>query len=39
MVPANANILFDVPFEQRWLKAMNDLGVDVAKLAYMGGHA
>lgn len=38
-IPASASILFDVPFEQRWLKAMNYLGVDVTKLAYMGGHA
>jgi putative transcriptional regulator len=38
-LPASPNILFDVPFEQRWLKAMNYLGVDVTKLAYMGGHA
>lgn len=38
-LPASPNILFDIPFEQRWLKAMNCLGVDVTKLAYMGGHA
>jgi putative transcriptional regulator len=38
-LPASPNILFDIPFEQRWLKAMNYLGVDVTKLAYMGGHA
>ncbi|EDP46184.1 YqgE/AlgH family protein [Rickettsiella grylli] len=38
-LPANPNLLFDVPFEQRWLKAMDYLGVDVTKLAYMGGHA
>jgi putative transcriptional regulator len=38
-LPASPNILFDIPFEQRWLKAMNFLGVDVTKLAYMGGHA
>lgn len=38
-LPASPNILFDVPFEQRWLKAMNYLGVDVTKLAYIGGHA
>ncbi|MGA7536453.1 MAG: YqgE/AlgH family protein [Candidatus Rickettsiella isopodorum] len=38
-LPANPNILFDIPFEQRWLKAMNYLGVDVTNLAYMGGHA
>lgn len=39
ILPASSNILFDIPFEQRWLKAMNYLGVDVTKLAYMGGHA
>ncbi|OJA00441.1 hypothetical protein BEV13_03610 [Rickettsiella grylli] len=38
-LPANPNLLFDVPFEQRWFKAMDYLGVDVTKLAYMGGHA
>ncbi|WP_342219872.1 YqgE/AlgH family protein [Rickettsiella endosymbiont of Miltochrista miniata] len=38
-LPASPNILFDIPFEQRWSKAMNHLGVDVTKLAYMGGHA
>jgi putative transcriptional regulator len=38
-VPASPNILFDIPFEQRWLKAMGYLGVDVTKLAYIGGHA
>lgn len=38
-LPASPTMLFDVPFEQRWLKAMNYLGVDVTKLAYMGGHA
>lgn len=38
-VPANAKILFDVPFNKRWLEAMNTLGVDVNKLVYSGGHA
>ena len=38
-LPASPNILFDIPFEQRWLKAMDYLGVDVTKLAYIGGHA
>ena len=37
-LPASPNILFDIPFEQRWLKAMDYLGVDVTKLAYIGGH-
>lgn len=38
-LPASSNILFEIPFEQRWLKAMDYLGVDVTKLAYIGGHA
>jgi putative transcriptional regulator len=38
-VPANASILFDVPFNKRWLESMNYLGVDVNKLVYSGGHA
>ena len=38
-VPASAKILFDVPFNKRWLEAMNNLGVDVNKLVYSGGHA
>jgi putative transcriptional regulator len=38
-IPADPNILFDVPFNKRWLKAMNSLGVDVNKLVCCGGHA
>lgn len=38
-LPASPKLLFDTPFEERWLKAMHYLGVDVTKLAYMGGHA
>jgi putative transcriptional regulator len=38
-VPANPKILFDVPFNERWLEAMNYLGADVNKLVYSGGHA
>lgn len=38
-IPASTKLLFDVPFEQRWRKAMGYLGVDVTKLAYSGGHA
>lgn len=38
-VPANPAILFDVPFNKRWLKAINSLGVDIDKLVYSGGHA
>jgi putative transcriptional regulator len=38
-VPATPAILFDVPFNKRWLEAMNSIGVDVNKLVYSGGHA
>src|SRR5436190_2996809 len=38
-LPASPNILFDIPFDQCWLRDMDYLGVDVTKLAYIGGHA
>jgi putative transcriptional regulator len=38
-VPANPNILFDVPVDKRWLEAMHSIGVDINKLVYNGGHA
>lgn len=38
-VPANPSILFDVPFNKRWIEAMHSLGVDVNKLVYNSGHA
>lgn len=38
-IPANTNILFDIPFNKRWLETINSLGVDVNKLVYSSGHA
>ncbi|MHB9101463.1 MAG: YqgE/AlgH family protein [Sulfuricella sp.] len=38
-VPASAQIIFDLPWEQRLLAAMKLLGVDLASLADGAGHA
>ena len=38
-MPADPAILFDAPFNKRWLKAINSLGIDIDKLVYSGGHA
>ena len=38
-VPATPEIIFDVPFEKRWQKAANALGVDLSRLAPNAGHA
>jgi len=37
--PANAHIIFDLPFEQRWAAAAKSLGVDLSRLASISGTA
>ena len=38
-VPANPEIIFDVPFEDRWRSAAATLGIDLSRLAPDAGHA
>ena len=38
-VPANPEIIFDVPFEDRWQTAANVLGIDLSRLSPDAGHA
>jgi putative transcriptional regulator len=37
--PADHSILFETPFEQRWVAAVGLLGVDVHQIATYAGHA
>ena len=38
-VPADAELLFDTPLEQRWQDAAGRIGVDMARMADYSGHA
>lgn len=38
-VPASAEIVFDMPFEQRWTAAAETLGIDITQIAPGVGHA
>ena len=38
-VPATPQIVFDIPFEQRWSTAAGLLGIDIAHLSAYAGHA
>lgn len=38
-VPATPELIFDVPFEDRWQTAANALGVDISQLSTDAGHA
>jgi putative transcriptional regulator len=38
-VPATAEIVFDMPFEQRWVSAAKTLGIDISKISPDAGHA
>lgn len=38
-VPASPDILFDTPFEERWHRAAEMLGVDLATISSEAGHA
>lgn len=37
--PADPDLLFDTPFEQRWQRAAGRIGVDMARVADYAGHA
>jgi putative transcriptional regulator len=37
--PATAEIVFDLPFDQRWAAAAKTLGVDITQIAPGAGHA
>ncbi len=37
--PCDDSIVFDVPFEQRWHAAARLLGVDLARISHVSGHA
>ncbi|OKY26337.1 MULTISPECIES: YqgE/AlgH family protein [Thalassotalea] len=39
ITPADSQILFDTPIEQRWQKATEKLGIDIAHLSTDIGHA
>jgi putative transcriptional regulator len=38
-LPINENVMFDLPYEERWLAAWRSLGVDVATVSTRAGHA
>jgi len=38
-MPVDARVVFDLPFEQRWLGAWQLLGIDVDKMSLVAGHA
>lgn len=38
-VPASLEVIFEVPFEDRWAVAANTIGVDISKLSPHAGHA
>jgi len=38
-VPASPEVIFDVPFEDRWAVAANTIGIDISKLSPHAGHA
>ncbi|MBT8079614.1 MAG: YqgE/AlgH family protein [Gammaproteobacteria bacterium] len=38
-VPASKEILFEVPFENRWEYAASSLGIDISRLSPHAGHA
>jgi putative transcriptional regulator len=38
-VPASPEIIFDVPFAQRWLSAAEVLGIDINRMSPHAGHA
>ena len=39
LTPADGDIIFDTPIEQRWKKATEKLGIDMAHLSSEVGHA
>ena len=38
-VPAASEVVFDLPFEQRWTAAAQTLGIDITQIAPDAGHA
>ena len=38
-VPASTDIIFELPFEDRWQSAANVLGIDLSQLSSDAGHA
>ena len=38
-VPATADIVFDMPFDERWMSAAQTLGIDISKISPDAGHA
>jgi putative transcriptional regulator len=38
-VPATAAIVFDTPFNERWYKAAQTLGIDISRMSTDAGHA
>lgn len=38
-VPASPQIIFDIPFADRWAKAADSLGIDISRLSPHAGHA
>lgn len=38
-VPANEEILFEIPIEERWQKASQLIGVDINQLTLLAGHS
>ena len=38
-VPASPDIVFDMPFSQRWMSAAQTLGIDISRMSPDAGHA
>jgi len=38
-VPASADIVFDTPFDKRWMLAAQTLGIDISQISPDAGHA
>jgi putative transcriptional regulator len=38
-MPVDASVVFDLPFEERWLAAWRLLGIDVDNVSHVPGHA
>ena len=38
-VPATPDLVFDIPFAERWMSAAKSLGVDISQLSHDAGHA
>ena len=38
-VPASPDIVFDTPFDKRWMSAAQTLGIDISQISPDAGHA